>query len=95
MFLAYSSFFMSQPLLDTNMLSENPGMFELVAGFLEEGEYFKGKSLLSRKVLYIIISLLKVLFHLFLTNKKNKIVTFLCSTVLNKTLKKNVFMMLP
>ena len=63
MFLAHSTcfFFIYQPLLDTNMLSENLGMFELVAGFLEEGEYFKGKSLLSRKVLYIIISLLKVL----------------------------------
>ena len=66
------------------MLSENPGMFELVAGFLEEGEYFKGKSLLSRKVLYIFISLLKVLLHFFLTSKGNKIITFLCDTVLNQ-----------
>ena len=32
------------------MLDENPGMFELVAGFLEMGEYYKGKSLISRKV---------------------------------------------
>lgn len=66
------------------MLSENPGMFELVAGFLEEGEYFKGKSLLSRKVLYIFISLLKVLLHFFLTSKGNKIITFPCKTVLNQ-----------
>lgn len=91
MFLAHSTcfFFIYQPLLDTNMLSENLGMFELVAGFLEEGEYFKGKSLLSRKVLYIIISLLKVLLLLFFTNKRNKIITFLpCDTVLIRALKK-------
>ena len=39
-----------QPLLDTQLLAEHPGMFELVAGFLEQGDYFKGKSEISRRV---------------------------------------------
>jgi len=43
-----------QPLLDTVLLSENLGLFELVAGFLEQGEYFKGKSVFSRKVDHIV-----------------------------------------
>lgn len=43
-----------QPLLDTNLLSGYPGMFELIAGFLEQGDYFKGKSLLSRKMDHIV-----------------------------------------
>ena len=43
-----------QPLLDTNLLAENLGMFELVAGFLEQGDYYKGKSLLSRKMDHIV-----------------------------------------
>lgn len=43
-----------QPLLDTNLLAEHSGMFELVAGFLEQGDYYKGKSLLSRKMDHIV-----------------------------------------
>lgn len=43
-----------QPLMDTTLLSENLGMFELVAGFLEQGEYFKGKSEISRRVDHLV-----------------------------------------
>lgn len=43
-----------QPLLETSLLSENSGMFELVAGFLEQGDYYPGKSLLSRKMDHIV-----------------------------------------
>ena len=42
--------FYLQPLLDTSLLAEHSGLFELIAGFLEQGEYFKGKSEISRRV---------------------------------------------
>jgi len=43
-----------QPLLDTTLLAEHSGLFELIAGFLEQGEYFKGKSEISRRVDHIV-----------------------------------------
>ncbi|XP_065667120.1 sorting nexin-13 isoform X3 [Hydra vulgaris] len=43
-----------QPLLDTTLLAENPGLFELVVGFLEQGEYYPGKSAMARKIDHII-----------------------------------------
>eukprot|EP00111_Clytia_hemisphaerica_P023389 TCONS_00068881-protein len=43
-----------QPLLDTQLLAEHSGMFELVAGFLEQGDYFKGKSEISRRVDHLV-----------------------------------------
>eukprot|EP00795_Rhopilema_esculentum_P014548 gene14548-5617_t len=40
-------------LLSTEILTENRGLYELVIGFLEPGEYYKGKSAISRKIDHI------------------------------------------
>lgn len=37
-------------LLSIEILDSNPGMYELLRGFLEPGEYYKGRSSISRKV---------------------------------------------
>lgn len=37
-------------LLSVDVLDANPGLYELVKGFLEPGEYYKGRSSISRKM---------------------------------------------
>eukprot|EP00794_Sanderia_malayensis_P003259 gene3259-3740_t len=41
-------------LLSTDVLRDNYGLYELVAGFLETGEYYKGKNVISRKMDHIV-----------------------------------------